>query len=402
MLKEYKRNGRLAYLDPIRAILVEAKPEERVRQDFLSYLIHQRGIPTDSIVVEHVLSKSGVRSRQRADILILDSNGRPLLVVECKEPGTPLHDGVHAQASGYAEQLRCAYFALTNGGTPEAFHRVGRIWRRLAEFPSLEAMRSHSGIRYRLPKPRTFVPMSLEQLEDLNFLADHDRRLAENWSYSVLGEDTPKHQWSSIYAVYNAIFHRPDTGRSLPLENHGFRVEEFVGFHYSEYGNYAGGKLPGLYAAFRVVDRKGDDQIFKVGFSSAMRTDGHPKLGNRRGTSGIHVAIDDFNDAPHMSLEMCLDTCLTTGSRAFNITHDGKITVGRLGAARRDLLIDYVAERAPYLLHGRSIALGTFPTKAVLAFSDVHEFVFKALHYADLRDRFRKDYKRERVRQRRA
>lgn len=398
MLKKYKRNGRLAYFDPIRAFLVEARPEERVRQRLIYDLIHEHGIPSDCILVEHVLSKSGARSRRRADIVILDADGRPLLVVECKEPGTALHDGVHAQASGYADDLACPYFSITNGSVTEAFHRVGATWKRLATFPSLKAMRSQSGLRYSPSRPRTFAPMSLQDLKDLASLRAHDDALAREWSYRVLGEDTPESHWTPIYTLYNAIFHQPETQSALPRQAATFRVEEFSGIHYAEYGNYAGGKFPGLYAAFRVVDAQGDDQIFKVAFSSTMHTENHPKWGNRKGTSGLHVAIDDFDKVPHMSLEMSLDTCLKMRPRGFDVIHDGKITVGRLGAAKRDLLVDYVAERAPRLVADRSIVLGSFPSRAVLTFSDVSDFVFNVLHYAELRDQFRADYKEQRVR----
>jgi hypothetical protein len=170
-------------------------------------------------------------------------------------------------------------------------------------------------------------------------------------------------------------------------------VEEYLGIYFTEYGNYSGGTFPGLYSAFRVKDPSGDDQIYKIGFFSTLHTENHPVWGNRKGTSGIHVAIDDFDRAPHMSLELSLDACLKPNASGMDILHDGRITVGRLGAAKRQLLLAYVAERAPYLVRGRSVALGAVDGGVVLTFANIRELVFNLLHYAEIRDRFRANYK---------
>jgi hypothetical protein len=94
-----------------------------------------------------------------------------------------------------------------------------------------------------------------------------------------------------------------------------------------------------------------------------------------------------------MSLELSLDTCLTKHAGRFEIVHDGKITVGRLGAAKRELLVSYVAERAPHLVRGKSIMLGSFAARQLLTFADVSNIAFNLLHYAEIRDRFRVDYR---------
>jgi hypothetical protein len=400
MLKRYKRNGKVAYLDPIRAFLVEARPEETVRQHFLHRLVHEYGVPERSIAVEYPVRKGGGSSKRRVDILIMGGVGRPLLVVECKEPGTLLHGGVRDQASSYADELGCPYFSLTNGAAPETFHRVAGKWKRLAHFPSFKAMQSQLGLRYEEPPSRTFPPLSIDELQDLDLIADHDAALLNNWGYCVLGDDTPQDLWTPIYCLYNAIYHQVKPQAFPRMKAGDFRLEEYLGLYFTEYGNFSGGKFPGLYASFRVVDASGDDQIYKLAFSATAHTENDPKYGNRKGTSGIHVAIDDFDNAPHMSLEMSLDTCLKVRSRGFDVVHDGKITVGQLGAARRDLLIEFVAQRAPDLVRDGAIALGSFPEGRALEFVDVKGFVFNLLRYADIRDRFRIQHKNRRARQR--
>jgi len=391
-LRRYQRQGKNAYFDPIRAFLVEAKPEETVRQAFLQRLLGEYGVPDSALAVEYMLTKGGSTSRRRADIVVSGALG-PLMVVECKEPGTPLHDGVFEQARVYADELGCSYIALTNGTRLDAFHRVADRWEGIA-FPSFAMMHAPLRLKYREPPSREFSPLTSKQLNDLEFLTTHDRKLGQDWSYCVIGEDTPQELWTPIYSLYAAVFHRPQVTSALPYEKDGFRVEEYLGLHFLEYGNYSGGKFPGLYASFRVKDVNNDDQIYRVGFFSTMHTENHPTWGNRKGTSGIHVAIDDFDRTPHMSLELSLDTCLTQHRGRSDVVHDGKITVGRLGAAKRDRLIAFVAKDAPHLVRDSSVVLGSFPSGRPLAFADVSQLVFNLLHYAEIRDRFRAEYRR--------
>jgi hypothetical protein len=394
VLNEYRRSGRGAYLDPIRGFLVQATPEEKVRQEFLMRLMQRHGVPESAIGVEYPLRRHGSRSKGRADIVVL-GDSHPLMVVECKEPRTPLHDGVFAQVRTYADELSSPYVALTNGDEVEAFHHVAGSWRRLDRFPAFGDMRLGRPLRYRAPKSRSFAPMTLEQLRDHAFLERHEARLAEDWSYCVLGQDTPAHLRTPIYALYNALFHLPAIASHLPRQRGRFRAEEYLGIYFTEYGNYSGGTFPGLYSAFRIRDAAGDDQIYKLGFFSTLHTENHPKWGNRKGTSGIHVAIDDFDRAPHMSLELSLDACLRPHRASFDVVHDGRITVGRLGAARRDLLLDFVRQEAPELVREGAVWLGSFHTGRVLTFADVSELVFNLLHYAEIRDRFRAEYKKQ-------
>ena len=62
--------GSLHYLDPVREKYVPAMPEEEVRQKVLQYLIKVLKVPKQVIRVEYLLSKSGLDSKNRADILI--------------------------------------------------------------------------------------------------------------------------------------------------------------------------------------------------------------------------------------------------------------------------------------------------------------------------------------------
>ncbi len=160
-----------------------------------------------------------------------------------------------------------------------------------------------------------------------------------------------------------------------------------------------GGQFPGLYASFHVKDSAGDHQIYRIGFFGTGKWENHPVFGNRRSTSILMVAIDDFDAGRHASLELCLDEGLQIGWRHVALTHNGSITVGRLGAARRDLLLDYVKEHAPHLIRRGRVYLGKVRRGRVLRFADAEKLFFNLLHYAHIRDRFRAWYRRRRRRQ---
>jgi hypothetical protein len=372
-------------------MLVEMTPEEAVRQGFVQRLLGRYDIPRASIRVEYMLGKAGGSSRRRADIVVM-SGKTPLLVVECKRP-SPLHDGVFEQARGYADELGCNFVALISDGDPEVHHRVGGSWKLVRGFPSFEAMHTERKLVHVEPPSRYRQPFTAKELRDHAVLERHEQLLSDEWSYYVLGDDTPRQLWTPIYGLYNAVFHRRPEAWGIAPRRDAPGVQEHLGLHFREYGNYSGGKFPGLYAAFRVRDARGDDQIHRIGFFSCAHTENDPVFGNRKGTSGVHVAIDDFNATPHMSLELSLDTCIRRRAKGFEVVHDGKITVGRLGAAKRSDLLEYVANRAPRLVRDDVVHLGAFHDDAAPQLEDVKAFVFNLLEYAELRDEFRVKHK---------
>lgn len=94
--KIYKRNGRDCYLDPIRKRLIYITPEETVRQKVISYLLDVLEVPAGMVQVEEHLSHYGLKSRDRADIVVLgknkDNDAFPLTVIECKAEKVPLDE----------------------------------------------------------------------------------------------------------------------------------------------------------------------------------------------------------------------------------------------------------------------------------------------------------------------
>ena len=117
-------------LDPLRGKQVAAKPEEKVRQALVRWLLDEAKIPPRLISVEYSLSALDPLCRKRADIVVWQPGGkegglRPWLLVECKAPGIPLNDLVSDQVRRYAAKIRAAFVLVTNGAVTRYF-RLGR------------------------------------------------------------------------------------------------------------------------------------------------------------------------------------------------------------------------------------------------------------------------------------
>jgi hypothetical protein len=106
-------SGQQQIFDEIRMKYVALIPEEWVRQHFINYLVIDRKFPKGLIAVEHPLVIN--RVNHRADIVAFSSDGKPLVVVECKAPNVAISQNVIQQISRYNILLKAPVLILTNG-----------------------------------------------------------------------------------------------------------------------------------------------------------------------------------------------------------------------------------------------------------------------------------------------
>lgn len=88
-------------------------PEEWVRQHAIHYLISVEGKKKGLIASEYELDYNGLK--RRADIVVFDNTGKPILLVECKATAVALTNEVLNQAAQYNHQLGVERVILTNG-----------------------------------------------------------------------------------------------------------------------------------------------------------------------------------------------------------------------------------------------------------------------------------------------
>ena len=105
--------ARREIFDLVRNRFVALTPEEWVRQNYINYLHEVLQYPLELMQVEGSISLNGMS--KRCDIVVYDSNVRPLIIVECKKETVPLTQKVIDQACRYNLVLQVPFLCLTNG-----------------------------------------------------------------------------------------------------------------------------------------------------------------------------------------------------------------------------------------------------------------------------------------------
>lgn len=99
--------------DEIRKKFLLLTPEEWVRQNFIRYLVAEKGFPTALLIIERGLKVN--RNPFRADLLVCDRMGTPRLVAEFKAPTVKLTQATFDQIARYNMQFRVPYLIVSNG-----------------------------------------------------------------------------------------------------------------------------------------------------------------------------------------------------------------------------------------------------------------------------------------------
>ncbi len=128
--------------DEVRQKYVRLTPEEWVRQHFIQFLLNDRGAPRSLLSVE--MGFRYQRMLRRADIVVYDRTGKPLLMVECKAPDVALRQAAFDQVARYNTVVMARYLVITNGLAHYccAIDHHRHTYRFLDSVPSFEDMLS--------------------------------------------------------------------------------------------------------------------------------------------------------------------------------------------------------------------------------------------------------------------
>jgi hypothetical protein len=110
-----ERAGNRIIYDPLRDQYVRLTPEEWVRQHFVQYLIQELDVPAGLVAIE--ASFQYQNQPRRADAIVHDRQGDPLLLVECKAPRVSINQDAFDQCARYNIVLEAPYLVVTNGQT---------------------------------------------------------------------------------------------------------------------------------------------------------------------------------------------------------------------------------------------------------------------------------------------
>lgn len=386
--ESYQRSGRPCLFDPIREILVVITPEEIVRQKFVHYLINELNVPKDMIELEVPLTHFKKRARDRADIVVFGKDKEdkkyPLMIVECKAAIIPLTDDVWDQVLRYEKVINAGVLVITNGEIiySAAFNQEDGSYRpleKILNYKELLEKRDYpfykdDGWKWTRPD---FKDLLLPQIiEDFK-------------SFGNIGEDTPEHLYPFIIDL--AGFFLDQTLHFSPYQWEDLKVVD-DGIRFTTFGNAAGGTWTNDYHYFMIEDEAGENQIVSISIQASMRFVNDPRFGNRKGVTTLIVAIDDF-EKRHNSLQLCMDKYTIYENNQYFIWHDGTLTVGNKGSAKKSEVIQFIKDREPSLINKQGrVLLGTFDSKRPISFdqAETRSFIRNIIRYALVRDEFRR------------
>ena len=385
-LEKFGWDGDSIY-DPIRSFLLAATPEECVRQKTIVYLQRDLGIPINRIFVEESMAHTKKGARGRADIVVYrdDECTDVLMIIECKAPYiNVLGDEVFKQACGYREILNADYIMLINGIEVIVYiYNEGKYFE-VKDIPSFEELLKS---KISIVETEEFEEFRYEELMSDEF----KEAFAENGDIS---EYTPQYIKGFALNLINLIIYT-EINNSKFLEK--IEVSEDCRVSMPHFGNSGGGNYQVWSHMFIAKDYLNRDQVLGISICATAHTENDPHWGNRTGTTQLNVSITN-KESRHHSLQLNLDRACRYNplTNIVDITHNGSLTSGKGGAAKRADVIAYIKDRAPELVHGDEIYLGRLNNSRLLEWKDpnVQSFIRNLLRYAVLRDGFRAEYKK--------
>lgn len=108
-----QRDDVVFIFDELRKKHLVLTPEEWVRQHFIQDLIIDKKFPKTLIQIEGGLVLNQLQ--KRSDILVYNTSGEKLMLIECKAPKVKITQSVFEQASRYNSIHQAKWIVLTNG-----------------------------------------------------------------------------------------------------------------------------------------------------------------------------------------------------------------------------------------------------------------------------------------------
>nr|WP_199078137.1 type I restriction enzyme HsdR N-terminal domain-containing protein [Pedobacter sp. ASV19] len=108
-----RKEDQLYIFDEIRKKHLVLTPEEWVRQHFIQFLVLERKFPKSLIQIEGGLTLN--KLQKRTDIVIYNTNGERIMVIECKAPSVKISQSVFDQAARYNSVHKAKWLVVTNG-----------------------------------------------------------------------------------------------------------------------------------------------------------------------------------------------------------------------------------------------------------------------------------------------
>lgn len=329
---------------------IVASAEEVVRQTVLLFLKMELKVPVTLMLVEDRIEYSN-GSYGRADVVLMGSNDKPILVIECKEPGILLGYNVMQQAIRYAQVRRVREVWLTNGVDNKYYRKTKPgYWESVQE---LEALSRVPRDGQTIPSPpvdgRGLQKFKLDRLKS---------RMLTQFAVSALHLILAKPGFYQLPWSHKGVHLLEDRGLS------DLSIKTPVGRWNSTY------------------------RLFLVASEGRVITAG---VGlNRWADGGLILCVAVLKEnRTHHALQLNVSRYVEESDGTFQVYHDG-IMGGR--SIRKDLVINAVYESCRDDLIGKDgrLYLGAVPSVAGdVSWRNSRELMGNLLHYALIRTELR-------------
>jgi len=112
-LRIVKRKGKDYVFDRLRKQFVRLTPEEFVRQQFVSFLIENKGYPLGRMANEVEIALGNLK--KRCDTVLYNHYLQPLMIIEYKAPSIIINQKTFDQIARYNFTLQVPWIIVSNG-----------------------------------------------------------------------------------------------------------------------------------------------------------------------------------------------------------------------------------------------------------------------------------------------
>lgn len=109
------QNNRFLLYNPILKKRYENRPEERVRLNWVEFLLLQTNWKKTRVGFETPVKLQQAKNMLRADLVLYSDSVEPSILIECKSHSVSLNQTVAQQAARYNSEVNAEYLVLTNG-----------------------------------------------------------------------------------------------------------------------------------------------------------------------------------------------------------------------------------------------------------------------------------------------
>ena len=370
------RDGKECFLDKTKHILRIATPEEKIRQRIVDFLHDEMAIPYAAMETEIPVSYFVAGEKGRMDVVVYglkEGQRCPVMVVECKAEEIEMTEAVYIQAKRYSEIIDIPVLMVTNGIELDIL-----AWNYETEnYDAIEYLPVYS----ELCEPEKLEKISLKEIPYERHSYDElftDETIDMEYYYAeYVGKDCKKSMVPHVVNIAECF--RDTTHKITDLQINGYKFIEDGGIRYTSFGNAAGGYFDGFFRYFIIEDRHKNTQIISMTVA-----------GCNNGRSLLIVAVDDI-DKHHNSLQLSIEHfSLLVGSK-MKLWHDGTLTVGNKGKAKKQEVLDFVEANSSLNVNGNRILLGELDLSDLLYVDSkgMKTLIGNLIEYAIVRDEFR-------------